>query len=452
MDIQRIEKAIAGEIYARPLVYRNLEELCDRFGPRFAGSRAYAEAADWARERLQEYGLVDVHKECVEHLGWERGEAAVQVLVPYRSDFPALALPYSPTGEVEADLTDLYAAAPEAYINRKDEIKGKVVLTSGADPPAYPRRVHRTEKYARAVEAGAAGFLFASASAGQLAPTGTLTHGRAGKIIGVGISAEVASTLRRWQAKGSVRLKLTVSGGGLRPVHSHNVVAELPGGATDGPGIVLCAHLDSHDIAPGADDNGSGVVSVMEAARALVATGAEFPGRVRVILFAAEEIGLLGATAYVNAHKDALESIRMVLNADVTRTPRKLSLVLQSCPEVIALIEGYMRTIDCEAEITDRLVPYSDHFPFALAGIPSAMIASEGHPRIPGYGHTTGDTLDKVLATRLQRTAMTLARLAVRIAHESEWPVSRRRPTQVREMLVREGLEESLRLYGRWPF
>jgi len=397
--------------------------------------------------------LVNIHTEPVEHLGWERGEALVQVLGPHQAEFPALALPYSPVGEVEAELIDLGSAIPEAFAAQKEGLKGRHVLATADNPPFYPRTVHRTEKYARAVQAEASGFLFVGSELGQIIPTGSLAHGRAGEILGVGVSAEVGGTLQRWRAEGPLRLRLLVRGGGPRPALSHNVVAELPAGpGEESPLIILCAHLDSHDIAPGADDNGSGVISVLEAARALVAAGARLPARVRVVLFAAEELGLLGAQAYVRSHAAELDRVRLVLNADVTGTPGKLFVALQGCPELLSLIREYARTADAEAQVVDHLVPYSDHFPFSLAGVASVMVASLGGPGSRGFAHTSADTLDKVSAVRLQATAMILARLVVRASLEGEWPGRRHTAEQVREMLVKSGLEEPLRLDGRWPF
>jgi len=173
---------------------------------------------------------------------------------------------------------------------------------------------------------------------------------------------------------------------------------------------------------------------------------------VRVVLFAAEELGLLGAQAYVRSHAAELDRVRLVLNADVTGTPGKLFVALQGCPELLSLIREYARTADAEAQVVDHLVPYSDHFPFSLAGVASVMVASLGGPGSRGFAHTSADTLDKVSAVRLQATAMILARLVVRASLEGEWPGRRHTAEQVREMLVKSGLEEPLRLDGRWPF
>ena len=446
--MSQLDRAIAGEIWSEPRAYRNLVEMCDRFGPRFAGRSGYDQAADWIQARLEAFGLRNVGQEAFAHLGWERGEAVLEVVEPYSATFPALALPYSPSAVVEGEIVDLWSAPPEAYV--QDQLGDRIVLTSGASVGAV-RSMHRTEKYARAVAAGATAFVFANGADGQLLPTGSLAHGRAGEIPGVGVSAETARAVQRWLARGPVRVRLTVRGCAAHRSRSHNVIAELPGACPDGPEVVLCAHLDSHDIAPGAEDNGSGVVSVLEAARALAALDVGLPGAVRVILFGAEEIGLLGSSVYVQTHGQMLERVRMVLNADTTGMPGILVVGLNGWPELVQVFESYAKYVDCEAAVVDHVVPYSDHFPFALAVIPSAMVSSRSYPGRNGYGHTSGDTLDKVSARQLQTTAAALARLTVRILAEGNWP-ARRPPQAVRDLLIRQGLDEPLRLDGRWPF
>lgn len=80
-----------------------------------------------------------------------------------------------------------------------------------------------------------------------------------------------------------------------------NVVAVLPGRDRTAPVLVLMAHIDSVANSPGAADDGIGVVSLIEAARALKA-GAE-PLRDIVFLFTdGEEVGLLGARAFFDLH------------------------------------------------------------------------------------------------------------------------------------------------------
>ncbi|MBX3211245.1 MAG: M20/M25/M40 family metallo-hydrolase [Labilithrix sp.] len=93
-----------------------------------------------------------------------------------------------------------------------------------------------------------------------------------------------------------------------------NVVAHLPGREPALPGVLLTAHYDSVPVSPGASDDGLGVATLLETARALVA--GPRPRRTVVAVFTdGEEAGLLGADAFVREHPLA-GKVRMTVNVD----------------------------------------------------------------------------------------------------------------------------------------
>jgi hypothetical protein len=99
----------------------------------------------------------------------------------------------------------------------------------------------------------------------------------------------------------------------VRAARVANIVARLPG--TDSSGaVVLVAHYDSVPNAPGAGDAGHGVAAVLETVRALRA-GPPLRNDLIVLFTDAEEVGLLGAQAYVDEHPWASDT-GVVLNAE----------------------------------------------------------------------------------------------------------------------------------------
>jgi leucyl aminopeptidase len=102
-----------------------------------------------------------------------------------------------------------------------------------------------------------------------------------------------------------------------------NLIVRLPG--TDPllsqEEVLLTAHLDStaydapEDRAPGADDNGSGVATLLEAVKVL--KDIPFKRTITIIFFTGEEIGLKGSRAYVAHHYQALENVVGVINLDM---------------------------------------------------------------------------------------------------------------------------------------
>lgn len=98
-----------------------------------------------------------------------------------------------------------------------------------------------------------------------------------------------------------------------------NVEAEIRGAEFPERIYIICAHLDSYcenpSTAPGADDDGSGSATVMEAAR--VMSQFQFRNTVRFVLFTAEEFWMVGSEYYVQQAFEAGEDIRGAINLDM---------------------------------------------------------------------------------------------------------------------------------------
>ncbi len=183
--------------------------------------------------------------------------------------------------------------------------------------------------------------------------------------------------------------------------------------------VVVCAHYDHDGILPdgtyfpGADDNGSGTVAVLELARTFAQAKKEGNGPRRSILFialAAEERGLLGSKYYVANPALPLRNTVACINIDMIGRiddkhlngnhnyihvigTNRLSTDLKS------ILEGANRTIQLELDDMYnnpddplRLYYRSDHYNFAQKGIPSLFFFSGLHP----HYHTPEDTADKI--------------------------------------------------------
>ena len=80
-----------------------------------------------------------------------------------------------------------------------------------------------------------------------------------------------------------------------------NILARIPGSQPGGRAVLVTAHYDSREIALGAADDASGVVAILESVRAL-GTGPPLRNDLIVLITDAEELGLLGAEAFVAEH------------------------------------------------------------------------------------------------------------------------------------------------------
>lgn len=167
----------------------------------------------------------------------------------------------------------------------------------------------------------------------------------------------------------------TFQGGGRTgPMEGRNVVVLIPGtGAGAGGEILLTAHYDAVKLrdgtmAQGVVDNAGSVVAVIEAAKALKADPPAHD--VRLILFDQEELGLVGAQKWIEAH--GIAGVAGVLNSDVAaygdtmmygqNNGAQSAWVTRAVQETCAA-----RTLQCVGYPT---YPPSDDRAFSAAGAP----------------------------------------------------------------------------------
>lgn len=186
---------------------------------------------------------------------------------------------------------------------------------------------------------------------------------------------------------------------------SRNIIAEKTGETYPEDILIICGHYDSispsatrQTLAPGADDNASGMAAVIEAARVLAAYPLDFT--VRFIAFSAEEWGLWGSRDYAAKARAAGESIIGVINLDMIAyadaMPEDLEVIVNGRSEWLAerLIAAAALYADLAARKTvDSSFVYSDHSPFWDSGY-LALLAIEDNPLRNPYYHQTTDTID----------------------------------------------------------
>src|SRR5699024_1414 len=143
-------------------------------------------------------------------------------------EFSAIALPYTPAADIEAELIDAGNGESDDFERLGDSVKGKVVLVAAetdakeVDPS---RLAHRQDKLRFAADAGAIAIIFVNQNPGLLRITGGISsgNGEPAAIVGVGTSWEHGQAIKRVLARadGSVTVSLSV-GGEFFPNTSHN--------------------------------------------------------------------------------------------------------------------------------------------------------------------------------------------------------------------------------------
>ena len=157
-----------GGTFTSDAGWNHLERLVD-IGNRMAGSPGEREALTATRDALDDLGARNAGVEDFGIQGWTRGTSRIETP---DGTAECIALPRSPAGTVEAPLVDCGDGLPRDFADA--DLDGAVALVSAGVPDYYDRFIHRREKYYRAVEAGAAGFVFRNHAPGCLAPTGSV--------------------------------------------------------------------------------------------------------------------------------------------------------------------------------------------------------------------------------------------------------------------------------------
>jgi len=121
-----------------------------------------------------------------------------------------------------------------------------------------------------------------------------------------------------------------------------NIIAKIQGTSSDDNAILLTAHYDSEIETPGASDDGYGVVTIMEAARALKQLPAP-KNTIYFVLTDGEEQGLLGASA-LQDRADILDEVRVMLNFEA-RGNTGVPIMFETSSNDLKLAQFYKETV-----------------------------------------------------------------------------------------------------------
>ncbi|KAL6717072.1 Leucine aminopeptidase 1 [Lecanora helva] len=214
------------------------------------------------------------------------------------------------------------------------------------------------------------------------------------------------------------------------PWGQNSVIATIPGKSEKT--VVVGAHQDSINLflpsvlaAPGADDDGSGTVTILEAFRVLLQSEAVAQGNASNTIefhwYSAEEGGLLGSQALFSAYEKSGRDIKAMLHQDMTGYTHGTLAAGES--ESLGVITDYVNpalTDFIKKIITQYCsIPYvltkcgyacSDHASATKAGYPSAFVIESDFKYSNKKIHTTQDKLEYLdFKHMIQHARLTLA-------------------------------------------
>jgi carboxypeptidase Q len=438
----------------------NLRRLTDEIGGRVTGSPAMDRAVQWATSAFRAAG-VDVHTEKYQlPLTWSEGDTRLELLGEIKFPLRTVSLGWSPPTPprgFEANVVDIAYGTPQDFTSASAQLKGAILLvhtdlgTTWAD--LFNEYFRPPDIIERAIKAGAAAILWEGARERLLLYRHTNTNdGQLEKIPQAIVAREDALRLSRTVLAypEKIRARFSMPNKIGPPIDQENVVAEIRGYEKPDESVILGAHLDSWDLGTGALDNGCNAALVIEAARALKATGLRPRRTIRFILFSGEEQGLLGSWAYVKTHRAELDKIRAVIIFD-SGIGRVTGYSLGGRSDIAAGVREVLKPLDSwdANRLTTDAQTGTDHFDFLIEGLPTLVANQEEANYLPNY-HAASDTLDKVDIRELKLNT-TIAALTTWGLADRPTPLGKRLSRAGLETLMKEsGLDQQMKSMGFW--
>ncbi|NVJ70548.1 MAG: M20/M25/M40 family metallo-hydrolase [Alphaproteobacteria bacterium] len=412
--------------------YEILEALTTEVGPRLGGSDKEAEAIQWAIKRLNDLGFDKVYTEPVMVEKWQRISERASIVSPYTQPLHITALGKSaatPKGGVTAEIVHiptyeaLLAADPA-------KIEGKIVFISNR------MERHKTGKgYGPAVQArgkgaseaarkGAKAIIIRSigTDSHRLPHTGGVNYEEdAPKIAAAALSNPDADQLERMLKRSKpITMHLDVQTKFHGEVEMANVIGEITGREKPDEVVLIGGHLDSWDLGTGAIDDGAGVALTVAAANMIQDTLQMRPRKtIRVVLFSAEELGIIGAKAYAKAHEADIDKHVIGAESDFGAGPiwalaSKVSTDSAHVIDKMAQIMGPLGVV----RSARKAYGGPDIGEVGKLGMPAVDLMQDGTDYFDLH-HTADDTLDKVNPEHLRQN---LAAWVVFTYIAAEWP------------------------------
>ncbi|MBF7073204.1 M20/M25/M40 family metallo-hydrolase [Glaciecola sp. MH2013] len=413
-EIQNASPALAHALKTKEaseqsdLAYEIVKSLTVEVGPRIPGSQGDKRAVAWAEEKFNELGFDKVYKQPVRVRNWERGFADARVSAPFPQALVITALGGSVATPEEGleEKVVMFDSLDSLTQASKASVEGNIVFLNTRMERDRAGRFYgkvvpnRVRGAVEAAKLGAKAVIIRSVGTdnSRFAHTGVMRYEEGVEKIPAGaISTADADNLEAmFSSDEDVVLSINMQAKDAGWQTSYNVIGEFTGSEKPEEVVLISAHLDSWDEGTGALDDGAGVGIVSAAAKIIKDTIGQPKRTIRVVLYAAEEIGLVGAYQYVRSNRDDLQNIIFAAESDFGA--------------------GKIYQLDTRFDEAVRNNPKDLYAMLASMGVELGNNTTNGGPDVsmlPNYGvpvialkqdgtyyfdyhHTPNDTLDKI--------------------------------------------------------
>jgi Zn-dependent M28 family amino/carboxypeptidase len=439
-DTEDSARIIQAALQPSP-IESNLRRLTDEVGGRVPGTPAMQRAIDWGVQMFKDAGADSVHtEEFTIPYSWAEGATEMSVsatgtaLDPKLAHIPkvefrvrCVSIAWAPAlaAVKHVPVIDVGSGAPADFAKAGD-ISGKIVLVHTVIlktwDDLFAEYSNAPPVITAAVKGKAKAVAFMATREHDILYRHTNTNeGEIDRIPQVLVAREDGERIARLLASGHpVWADLSIPNQIGGAIKTANVIAEIKGSDKPDEFVILGAHLDSWELGTGALDNGCNAALVIDALRAIKASGLKPRRSMRFILFSGEEEGLLGSRAYSRAHRPELDRAAGVIVWD-SGTGKTTGLadggrkdVLDTAKRLIAPLREFGLT-----EMKTDMEWGTDHFDFMLEGVPTFVADQDEANYLENY-HAVSDTYDKVDFAQLKKHVAEAAEFSFALANLPE--------------------------------
>ena len=453
-------------------IQENLRRLTDEVGGRVPGTLGMQHAIQWGVQALTAAGADAVHTEGFEiPNSWAEGDTEMTATTSYQvnpsnvgggtvlSSFHvrAVSVAWAPAlAPVKHVRVVDVGQGTDADFAKAGDIAGKIalvhttVLKTWADlfaeytnaPPVIDRAVKAKVKAIAFMATREHDILYRHTNAGA---------GEIDKLPMVIVAREDGERMARLLAAGNlVWADLSIPNQLGGPVKTANVVGELRGSEMPDEFVIVGAHLDSWELGTGALDNGCNAALVVDALRAIKASGIQPRRTIRFILFSGEEQGLLGSRAYAQTHRPELDKAAGVIIYD-SGSGKTTGFSVGGRSDILLtakMLIAPLAQFDAKELKTD-MEWGTDHFDFMLEGVPTFVADQEEANYLENY-HAISDTYDKVDFPQLKKHVAEAATLGVELANLPGHIGPRLTHDQIEQTMRDSHSVELFKAFGIW--
>ncbi len=467
----KLDQIIQVALQPSPLE-NNLHRLTDEIGGRVPGTPAMQHAVEWGVQAFTAAGADSVHTEGFTiPFSWAEGATEMTAATSYQvsaskvgggtvlSSFRvrAVSIAWAPAlaPVKHVPVVDV-GEGTEADFKKAGDISGKIILVHTVVLKTWD------DLFAEYAKAPPVINLAVKGKAKALAFMATREHdilyrhtnsaaGEIDKLPMVLLAREDGERMARLLAAGNlVWADLSIPNQVGGPIKTSNVVAELKGSEKPDEFVILGAHLDSWELGTGALDNGCNAALVVDALRAIKASGLRPRRTIRFVLFSGEEEGLLGSHAYALAHRRELDQAAGVVIYD-SGSGKTTGFSAGGRKDVLETAKGLIAPLaqfDVK-ELKPDMEWGTDHFDFMLEGVPTFVADQIEANYLENY-HAISDTYDKVDFAQLKKHVAEAAELSFGLADLPEKIGPRLTHEQIEQTMRDTNSVEMLKADGIW--